>query len=156
VLGEKVTVTDKTIRKDALILKPERTENELHKRNAPAPVRVLRSSSSVLFVGNPDVSLRKMVELPRLSAMKEHNSVADSKKMPVQRPSINENSVLTKRQKLFLWLKGNGYSCVKFDAKLEGEKIRNDISSFILPHYPNIKVSLVKENDQNERGGSAS
>jgi hypothetical protein len=153
-----------------LILKPERTEHELHKRNAPAPLRVLRSckqaiheaktesssSSSVLFVGNPDVSLRKRVELPRLSAMKEHNSVADSNKMPVQQPSINENSVLTKRQKLFLWLKGNGYSCVKFDAKIEGEKIRNDISSFILPHYPNIKVSLVKENVQNERGCSAS
>jgi hypothetical protein len=153
-----------------LILKPERTKNELYKRNAPAPVRVLRSckqaiyedktesssSSSVLFVGNPDVSLRKMVELPRLSAMKEHNSVADSKKMPVQQPSINENSVLTKRQKLFRWLKGNGYSCVKFDAKLEGEKIRNDISSFTLPHYPNIKVSLVKENVQIERSGSAS
>jgi hypothetical protein len=40
----------------------------------------------------------------------------------------------------------------KFDANLEGEKIQNDkvltndISSFILPHYPNIKVSLAKEN----------
>jgi hypothetical protein len=104
------------------------------------------------------------MEITRLSAMKEHNSVVDSMKKPVQQlPSLNnENGAPTNRQRLFRWLKQNGYSCIQFNAKLEeDEGIQNekvsmdDISSFTLPHYPNIIVSLVKENVHSGTLGSA-
>jgi hypothetical protein len=149
-----------------LIFKYERTENEPSKQNSPTNYQKVTygdktesfSSSSVLFVGNHHASLRKRVDVPELSPMKEHNSVADSKNMAVPQP---ENGALNNRQKLFRWLKVNGYSCIKFDAKLKEETqndrvLTNNIPSFVLPHYPNIKVSLVKENSQIQTIGSAS
>jgi hypothetical protein len=152
-----------------LILKLGRTINEPSKQNSPTNYQKVTygdktesfSSSSVLFVGNHHPSLRKSVDVPELSPMKEHNFVADSKNMPVQQPSFTENGALNNRQKLFRWLKVNGYSCIKFDAKLKEETqndqiLTNYIPSFVLPHYPNIKVSLVKENSQIQTLGSAS
>jgi hypothetical protein len=152
-----------------LILKPERTKNEPSKQNSPTNYQKVMygdktesfSSSSVLFAGNHHASLRKRADVPELSPMKEHNFVADSKNMPVQQPSFTENGALNNCQKLFRWLKVNGYSCIKFDAKLKEETqndrvLTNNIPSFVLPHYPNIKVSLVKENSQIQTLGSAS
>jgi hypothetical protein len=104
------------------------------------------------------------MEITRLSAMKEHNSVVDSMKNPVQQQTFlnNENGAPTNRQRLFRWLKQNGYSCIQFNAKLEedegiqnGKVLMDDISSFTLPHYPNIIVSLVKENVHIDTLGSA-
>jgi hypothetical protein len=59
---------------------------------------------------------------------------------------LDEDRTLTNREKLFKWLKLNGYSCVKFQPTTAFDEREDDKGTALitLPQYPEISVSLEK------------